>query len=185
MTLFFRMTIVSLLGMLVACSSTPRHTVWPVELPPKQYFVTYYQQDPDFQKITKLDTYLLWIRRFYFGWDFYRRGWLQATDELTATLNTHEEKVKGKRLMLAIGAKISAEWAKDRTLRVINTRHMIIWGNALNNSMVKKQQFSVLSLVKNDVESLLKREIKPKEIITSRYYNPEPFANNLTEDDNF
>ena len=170
------------LVLLTACSSTPTHLgadSWPENLPPKSYFIARYQQDPRQQDISSQENYLLWIKRFYFGWELYGRGWLKATRELVETLPNDDDKKEAKKKSLLIAKRVAPEWAKDRRYRVINTRHLIIWGNALNESTVKKEQLLILDRILEDVNTLLDRKIQPGDIASNRYYQPDAFGDNF------
>jgi len=122
----------------------------------------------------------MWVNRFYYGWTLYRRGWVRATNELTASLSDPEDKQHALDMMFTIGKQVSAEWAKNKRHRVINTKHLSIWGNSLNQSVVKKEQLYILDRILEDVNLLLAQEIQPKDVDTHRYYPPindDPFAN--------
>lgn len=167
---------------LAACSTTQRNLSqpnWPEQLPPLSYFTDYYAQDPEHQEVLSESGYLNWIKRFYLGWELYRRGWLQATDELVATLDDPEDKRIARERAEEIGRLVSPEWAKARNYRVINTRHLTIWGNALNKSMVKQEQLIMLDKILSDVKILLDRKLQPKDIASNRYYEPESFGGNF------
>ncbi|MBX2807928.1 MAG: hypothetical protein KTR20_04780 [Cellvibrionaceae bacterium] len=163
-------TLLLILLCLSSCTVTPAGKSWPTEIPPKAYFTAYYAQDPAHQKITTEANYLKWIKRFYFGWELYGRGWLQTTRELMETLETEQEQMNASQLMAEIGRLISAEWAKDGKHRVINTRHVSIWGNTLNDAIDRKEALIILKRLMKDVKALLAREITPNDITAERYY---------------
>jgi hypothetical protein len=159
-----------------ACSIyKPVPSEWPDNIPSRSYFVEYFQKDPEHQKIVSEQEYLTWIHRFYFGWELYRRGWLQATDELVDTLNSNEDKVSAKRKSLLIGKLVAPEWAKDKRHRVINTRHLSTWGNSLMESKLRNEQLVILDRILIDVRDLLSYKIKPEDIKGDRYYSLDPF----------
>lgn len=165
-----------------ACSTAPVDTNddnWPENIPPREYFTDYYENDHDNRKVISEKSYLRWIHRFYFGWQLHKQGWLQATDELVQTLNTEEERQKALETALLIGKRVSPEWAKDKRHRVINTRHLIIWGNALNESIIQKEQQKILDKILNDVNTLLEKKISPRDIAANRYYEYESFGENF------
>jgi hypothetical protein len=173
----------SAIFLFTACSSTQRSdsitTLWPTELPPKNYFLDYYQQDPTHQQVSTQENYLMWVKRFYFGWELYSRGWLQASEELAQTLTNENDRKQAKEKALLIGKLVGPEWAKDKNHRVINTRHLIIWGNALNESSLKQEQLMILEQILSDVNTLLERKMQPKDIASNRYYEPEAFGDNF------
>ena len=167
----------SLFLLLSACSSGAYHgsqPVWSDDIPARQYFIDHYRAGA-FAEVQSESDYLLWVQRFYLGWELYGRGWLKATEELAQTLSPGKERELAREKALAIGHLVSAEWAKNTRYRVINTRHLNIWGNALNKSVVKKEQLFVLDKILLDVNTLLQRTLAPQEIAYSRYYQVEDF----------
>lgn len=166
-----------------ACSSTPGSSAkWPSELPPEAYFKNYYLKDTAHQQVAPEDRYLLWVKRFYFGWELQARGWLQATQELVDTLPDAGDKQLAKAKSLEIAKLTSAEWAKDNCCRRINTRHIVVWANALNRSIVEHEQLKMLDKVLTDVQALLNESISPEDIQLGRYCAYEPFATNINGD---
>lgn len=170
--------IIVTLGLLSACSTLSKLD-WTEKLPPKAYFIQHHSEDTNPRKVVTQDQYLIWVHRFYFGWSFYPRGWTQTTEELIETLATPQEKQQAAELMFDIAKQVSPEWAKDSSYRVINTRHLSIWGNALNESVSTKQQISLLIDIQKDVKALLNRDISPKAITSSRYFEDEEFGADL------
>ena len=167
---------------ITGCSRTPIDTndeKWSQHIPPREYFTHHYENDLDNRAAMSEESYLRWIHRFYFGWQLHKQGWLQASDELVQTLKTGEERKKARETALLIGKRVSAEWAKHKRHRVINTRHLIIWGNALNESIVQKEQQKILDKILNDVNTLLKKKIRPQDIAANRYYEYESFGENF------
>jgi hypothetical protein len=67
---------------------------------------------------------------------------MQATEELVDSLPKTQDKQDAKRLMLDIGNLIGPESAKNKKYRLINTRHVGIWGDAINASIVQPQQIT-------------------------------------------
>lgn len=160
---------------LFSCSTLYKNSSWPSPLPPKYYFIDYYSYDKEHQKVLSLESYLVWIQRFYLGWKFYDRGWLKVTNEVSTTLKNKEDKKKSKEIMLKMGNRIAPEWAKNYQYRVINTRHLGIWGNAINQSIVNSEQLIILEKINRDVDALLDRTITPTDIADDRYYSVEDF----------
>lgn len=164
-------------SVLTGCTTVQQNTShWSDELPPRAYFENYYARDTEHQAVTSLNEYLLWIQRFYFGWEFYSRGWLQTTNELLETLTNEDEKQYARERSLLIAKLISAEWAKNKNYRVINTRHLVIWGEAVNRSIEKKEQIKILDRILVDVNDLLCEQIEPKMIADNRYYETPAFG---------
>ena len=171
------LSFVLLSALLTGCANSVRHTdsEWPSSLPPKDYFVSYYLEDEENQEVCTLDEYLTWINRFYFGWEFYRRGWLQATNELVDSVHNpaHREAVRSRSLL--VGKLVSSEWAKDRNHRFINTGHLSVWGNAIVNSMENQEQLSMLDKVLADIALLQSGQLQPSDIHERRYFDTVAF----------
>ncbi len=165
------------ISFLTACSIAPGKNEWPTNIPPRSYFVAYYAQDIPHQAILKKEEYLTWVHRFYFGWELYGRGWLQATEELVNSLKNPKEKQYAKRIMLKVGALVAPEWAKNKKFRVINTRHISIWGNSLHDAIARKEQLTTLDKIHADVDGLLEKRLSPSDIDYDRYFKQEPFGN--------
>lgn len=167
-----------LLISLTACSTVNQTQSWPEAMPPKAYFVDYYNKDPEHQKVLSLDSYLRWIKRFYLGWELYRQGWLKVAHKLPQTVPP-EEQAEVKSKVLEIGRLVSPEWAKNQRYRVIHTQHLGIWGNAINESITRSEQNQLLDRIHKDVLALLDKEITPKDITEDRYYEIEMFGGNF------
>jgi hypothetical protein len=160
---------------ITACSNAPDKNHWAREIPSENFLSAYYQQDIPHQTALSERDYLMWVNRFYFGWKLYRRGWIQATEELVNSLPKTQDKQHAKRLMLDIGNLIGPEWAKNKKYRLINTRHLGIWGDAINASIVHHQQITTLNNIMNDAKALLKKDITSRLIVADRYYPQQAF----------
>lgn len=172
-----------LLFFLVSCTTAPSSEEWPADMPSLGYLQDYYQQDIDNQKTLSERAYLNWIYRFYYGWELYSRGWFQATDELVASLTSPEQKRQGRQLMEEIGLLIAPEWAKNDPYRVINTRHVALWGNVILKGMLEQNQLPLLYQIRADVKQLLNSEMTAIDIKKDRYITDENFGND--DDDDF
>lgn len=172
----FSLTICLITLLIASCSSAPSKEKWPNNIPPRALFTEYYAQDIPHQKSLSEKGYLTWIHRFYFGWELYRRGWIQATNEFTDSITPDESKPQAKELMLETGRRIAPEWAKNKKHSVIKTRHLNIWGNSINSSIVNKTQMSTLTKIFHDVNALLERRMQPSEITADRYYPEQVFG---------
>lgn len=160
---------------LSACTTVNRASDWPESIPPKSYYIDYYATDIEHQHVLSLESYLVWIKRFYLGWELYSLGWLDVAEDVALTVD-EKERAKIKAKVLAIGKLVSPEWAKNKNHRVINTRHLGLWGSMINESIVRKEQEIMLDRIHADVIALLDRNILPEEITESRYYIMEVFG---------
>ena len=158
--------------LLSSCSSLRDQTqlVWPEDLPPIAYFLSAYEQDPINKQYVSLSEYLLWVKRLYLGWELYRSGWLELSNNLAETIIDLTNKDIAKEKLALIGRIVSAEWAKHRKLSTIKTRHLIIWGNALYQSPVNDEQLEIIDKVLADAKLLIDRQLTPKQILADRYY---------------
>ena len=166
---------------LSACAAQQRtaKAYWPSELPAEDYFLEYYANAPEHQQAMETDEYLLWVKRFYLGWELYRPGWLEASKNLVATVSSEEEKRVAQQKTQLIGQLVAPEWAKENKYRLINSRHLVVWGNALNESISSNQQIAMLDKILNDIEVLLDRRLAPNEIAANRYYQVDSFGDDF------
>jgi len=147
---------------------------WPDQVPSRTEFVNSYDEDTHNKNIQTREEYLLWVQRFYLGWEIYKRGWLKMTNELLAAVDeTPEQKKIIEAKMHDLGLKISREWAKKTKQRRIYTRHVAIWGNALLESLNNGECMLLIDKVNDDVDALLAHKIEPKIITENRYYPPD------------
>lgn len=160
--------VILLLSLVSGC--THLRDQWPDQVPSRTLFVNTYNDDTDNKDIQTQEEYLLWIQRFYLGWEIYRRGWLQMTDELVAEVDDPKQQKIIEKKMHNLGLKISREWAKKTKQRRIYTRHVAIWGNALLESLDKGESMLLIDKVNEDVNALLAHKIEPKMITENRYY---------------
>jgi hypothetical protein len=143
---------------------------WPDQVPSRTQFVKTYNNDLNNKNIQTQEEYLLWIQRFYLGWEIYKRGWLKMTNELLVEVDDPKQKEIIEKKMHDLGLKISREWAKKTKQRRIYTRHVAIWGNALLESLDKGESILLIDKVSEDVNALLAHKIEPKMITENRYY---------------
>ena len=96
------------------------------------------------------------------------------------SVTVEEQKTIALDKLYLMGQLVSAEWAKESGYRVINTRHLSIWGNALKRSTEEGNQIAIIDILLNDVNNLLEGDLTPSEIKKKRYqkedYEEEPFG---------
>lgn len=78
-----------------------------------------------------------------------------------------------------MGVAIAAEWAKDNTVRLITTRHVAIWGNALRKSAERAEIMEIVDLVLDDVDNLLNHRMAADIIAENRFYADEDVLNEI------
>lgn len=163
----------NLLLSLGACSLFIPGVVWPKELPPQQYFVDYYESSEDNHEHQNLQDYLGWVRVFYQG-NTLSPGWLYLTDELLLETDASRQ-AEYSELMGELGLKISAEWAQNNAVRLIDTRCAGIWRNALLEAIARDDMENYIRRFEADVDALLEGSLRKDEISPSRYYEEEEF----------
>ncbi len=141
---------------------------WPEEIPTRDFFVEAFERDAANQQAQTRKDYLTWIVRFYRGWALYPRGWNWLTEEVVDSVDS-EQKGEVEAHMVSLGERISAEWAKDRDVRSVNTNHLMIWGDALKIAVRDGSQLDLAEKISRDVDALLAREMSPETIDLDRY----------------
>ena len=174
-----RLFLVIILAALQACSANQAtETAWPDELPPHEYFLNLYQQDSTNNNIQNLDQYMTWVIRFYQGSELYPNGWNSVTQTLLLGIKDLESANGVEDKMARLGLLISGEWAKNNSTRLINTRHISIWGNALLKSLEHGETLELIDRVTADVEDLLASRISSDVITENRFYAEEDILQN-------
>ncbi|MES2675680.1 MAG: hypothetical protein V4660_15675 [Pseudomonadota bacterium] len=157
--------------LLNACvTHAPKEAQWPTDIPSRSFFVAAYEADLDNKEIQDRDEYLLWVFRFYKGWELYRNGWSQVISDslIGVTDPVVAQEIKTK--MEFIGSTIATEWAKTKKDRRILTRHVVVWGNALIESIKRGERVTLINKVLSDVTGLLSGAIDLDDVKAERYY---------------
>jgi hypothetical protein len=156
---------------LSACvSRPPQEADWPKDIPSRAFFVAHYESDLENKTGQDVDEYLLWVLRFYKGWELYRNGWTKVTDD---SLHGVTDPVLAKEIrtkMGLIGEGIACEWAKNKKDRRIFLRHVVVWGNALIESIKRDQELALINRVLADVNGLLAGQIALDDVKAERYF---------------
>ena len=178
--------LISFVLLLGACVSVPeRAEQWQSSWPPESFFETAYAAELDNQAVQSADNYMLWIRRFYQGWTFYPEGWDWLTERVLIGIEDDAQRQQITQQMYSMGMRISREWAKSSAHRVINTRHLLVWGESLKLSAARDQELWLAVKVSADIDGLLASTIEPSTIQSSRYYADSAPANDADEFDDF
>lgn len=168
------------IGWLCGCSAElVIQSAWPETLPPQTWFTDRYEQDRQNAERQSREQYLTWVERFYQSWDMYPTGWSQISRDLVAKIADPTAKMKGETKLLHLGVAIAAEWAKDNTVRLITTRHVAIWGNALRKSAERAEIMEIVDLVLDDVDNLLNHRMAADIIAENRFYADEDVLNEI------
>jgi len=154
-----------------ACVQAPVDTgAWPNSLPPFSHYQEVYAQDPDNQEIQSKDEYLNWVIRFYQGSTLYPDGWHSISRDILENVDDPAKKKRVERKLAALGKRISAEWAKDADSRVIRSRELSIWGQAILKSVNNDEEEKLIDQVSADVEALFAGRLDPVDINLKRYH---------------
>lgn len=156
------------------CSEAPiKQSNWSNELPPENLFVENYDRDARNAGLQPLAEYLTWIKRFYQGWELYPTGWHLIARDLTAKIADPALQADVEFELRQLGVAIAGEWAKDNAARRITSRHIAIWGNALQKSAERAETLDMLTRIKEDVDNLLNGRISADVITENRFYAAE------------
>ena len=143
---------------------------WPEGIPAREYFESIYYADEENRAIQTVDEYLLWVVRYYQGWELYRRGWVDVTSDLVEQIDEPDIAKSVEDKMNKIGQSVAGEWAKKSKTRKIYTRHVAIWGNALVESLNRGEELKLIEIVADDVNGLLANRVPVDAITADRYY---------------
>lgn len=168
---FLFLLIISSFLLLTACvSHAPQQANWPKDIPPREYFVAHYENDIDNKATEDLDEYLLWVIRFYEGWELYSNGWAKVTKDALHGVKDPVVAQEIKTKMDLIGQGIASEWPKNKKDRRIFTRHIVVWGNALVEAIKRDQELPLINRVLADVNGLVAYRVSVEDIKAERYF---------------
>jgi hypothetical protein len=144
---------------------------WPAELPPSQPFRAAWLADTGNQGFQSEQEYLQWVQRFYQG-STLAPGWLEVSNQVLERLGTAERESISRRLQ-PLGISIGTEWAKDNAERLINTRIVAVWRDALLEALRREDLEAFMLLLEQDVSALIEGVLAPDAIQFERYYTDE------------
>lgn len=172
MSRFFILLLFAFSLLIASCASrAPIHTNnWPAHLPPRDYFVAHYEADTENKASEDLDEYLLWVIRFYEGWELYNNGWTKVTQDSLRGVKDPVVAQEIKTKMDLIGRGIASEWPKNKKDRRIFTRHIVVWGNALVEAIKRDQELHLINKVLADVNGLVAYQVAVDDIKAERYF---------------
>lgn len=165
--------LIILLLQLSGCTLLMPAGSWPEGLPPREYFVDYYQASEDNHAYQSLDDYLYWIQVFYEG-NALSPGWIHLSSELVFEAE-EDRKVTYARKMQTLGRLIAAEWAQNNNVRLIDTRCASIWRDALLEAVSRDDLDNYIQRFEADVNAILAGELSKGDIQLERYYEVEEF----------
>ncbi len=151
-------------------SRPPQQANWPAHIPSRDFFVAHYEADTDNKASEDLDEYLLWVIRFYEGWELYSNGWTKVTQDSLRGVKDPVLAQEIKAKMDLIGQGIACEWPKNKKDRRIYTRHIVVWGNALVEAIKRDQELPLINRVLADVNGLVAHQVGVDDIKAERYF---------------
>lgn len=158
----------SILFILSACSSTRVLERWPEALPEQHHFLHYYRDDADNQVVQTDVQYMTWVLRFYEGWELMPTGWQDIEENMLFDLTAQEHALVTAQ-MAELGALISAEWAKDNSVRLIDSAMLSLWGAVMQADFASQARIAALTQIHADVRALLEGYLTPLTINEQRY----------------
>ena len=175
--MYFRPLIYSSLILIQSCTTLSLNETWPAEIPPQSIFVESCKNNNGCTTQDQTKDHLVWIKRFYLGSILYPTGWNEISDRLLATLDNQAIIPSTTERLDNLGLEIVTEWAKDNRVRLIDSKLLSIWGNALAASAENNEQIEFITQIENDVEQILNGTLKAEEISSDRYYTVEDYDN--------
>lgn len=144
---------------------------WPSDMPSREFFVAHYDADAENKDGQDVDEYLLWVLRFYKGSEWYSNGWSKVTEDSLHGVTDPALAQEIRTKMNLIGEKVASEWAKNKKDRRILTRHVVVWGNALIESIKRDQELPLINRVLADVKGLLTHQVGIDDVKAERYFS--------------
>ncbi|MDX1490357.1 MAG: hypothetical protein R3332_03665 [Pseudohongiellaceae bacterium] len=157
-----------LLVLLQSCSSTRVIEDWPSQLPEQAYFLDVYHADEKNRQLQSELDYLTWVVRFYQGWELMPTGWKDLRENMLFGLVGADLKQMQQELRY-LGAQISAEWAKDNSVRKIDTAMLSLWGSVIQSDFALEARKSSMQLITEDVERVLDGSLEAEAVNEQRY----------------
>jgi hypothetical protein len=73
-----------------------------------------------------------------------------------------------------LGRDIASEWAKDNSVRRVDSRHLAIWGAAAARAVKEENVDETLQKISMDLQKLLALDLAPSSITADRYHLQDP-----------
>lgn len=166
-----RLLLTALLVVLAGCAIRAPTPPWPDGAPSPELFRTEWRRSADVQRVQAEEDYLLWVSRFYTG-NGAVPGWLDMTEQVLQRLPMEQHADISARLF-ELGGRIGREWAKDNTVRRLNTRSAGVWRDALLEALARDDLDAFLERLSADVDALLAGTLDNDAIRFERYYVDE------------
>lgn len=164
-----RLAVFLLLSALMAsCMNSRILEQWPEEIPEQRHFRQLYQTDGANAQVQSEIEYLSWVARFYQGWEMMPIGWDDITDSVLVDLEP-EQYLQLQHELTRIGAQISGEWAKDNSVRDIDSRMLSLWAAVMQADFSATYRAQAVDLISQDVALLLQGSLAPEAVDEYRY----------------
>ena len=134
--------------------------------PDEKHFRPRYDEDEEDRKRQSWDTYWKWVEAFYEG-NLLIRGWTVECRNIADRIHNLDQRDQAIARLNVLGRLISAEWAKDNAIRLIDTNDIRQWGQWLRESSTG-DEIHVISDIEpivealNRIESLVIEKIKKR-----------------------
>lgn len=167
--ILFRFPVLMLVAALLAgCQTLGDDGNWPADVPDRQQFLTVYQADMENQQRQTQQQYLGWVIRFYQGWELMSTGWNELTPAVLMGMSG-DTLVMAREESQQLGVAISSEWAKDNSVRQINTAMLSLWGTVMLSMEEPEERLVALRQISDDVEAIMHGELTAEDITDERY----------------
>ncbi|MDF1623251.1 MAG: hypothetical protein P1V33_07270 [Pseudohongiella nitratireducens] len=153
---------------LAGCQSLTGSNTWPDDVPERGFFLNAYEVDAENQQEQTQQQYLNWIIRFYQGSDLMSTGWNELTPAVLMGMSG-ETLTAAEKESSELGLAISSEWAKDNSVREINTAMLSLWGTVMLSVEQPEERLRALRQIASDVDAIMRGELTAEEISDERY----------------
>lgn len=153
---------------MTSCVSTKNLQPWQINIPDIEYFRQAYAEDRNNNRLQTDVEYLNWVITFYKGTEYLPFSWNQIETQVLNEIE-NDQKVHTRELLLQLGILICQEWAKDNSVRKVNTAMLSMWGGVLQGAVDQNKIEQTIALIAQDVDGLLSSEIMPETLTLNRY----------------
>lgn len=131
--------------------------------PDEKHFRPRYEEDEQDRKRQLWDKYWRWVETFYSG-NLLFRGWTAECRNIVERIHNLDQRDRVIARMNVLGRLISAEWAKDNAIRLIDTADIRQWGLWLRESSIGNEIHVIFNIgtlfeTLNRIESLVIEKI--------------------------
>lgn len=154
--------------LLASCMSSAILEQWPEQIPQQSYFKQLYREDDGNQARQSEVEYLVWVARFYEGWEMMPIGWQDISESVLVDLEPIQFRAIDDHLE-RIGAQISGEWAKDNEVRQIDSRMLSLWAGVMQAEYSAEYRIAAVQVIARDVDDILNGELSMEHVTEDRY----------------